>query len=182
MKMTINNFTPKIFTRKNYKIVIAGDGAVGKTIFSQRLTGTLKKEEDRFMTFGIDFYSLKIIDEVPIFGQIWDLGGQEHFRIFQEPFFESAHIILLLFSVDYYPSFLNLRQWLTIIQNCNPFKIYLIANKVDSENRAVSEEDARELAINNNMEYYEVSALRGKGFLNFKEELIKTIKIIFSFE
>ena len=180
--MTINNFTPKIFTRKNYKIVIAGDGAVGKTTFSQRLAGTLKEEEDRFMTCGIDFHSLKIIDDDPIFGQIWDLGGQEHFRIFQEPFFDSAQVIILLFSVDYYPSFLNLMGWLSIIQNYEPFKIYLIANKIDSENRAVSEEEGQEFAINNKMEYYEVSALRGKGFLNFKNDLIKTIKTIFSFE
>ena len=166
--MTINNFTPKIFTRKNYKIVIAGDGAVGKTTFSQRLAGTLKEEEDRFMTCGIDFHSLKIIDDDPIFGQIWDLGGQEHFRIFQEPFFDSAQVIIL--------------GWLSIIQNYEPFKIYLIANKIDSENRAVSEEEGQEFAINNKMEYYEVSALRGKGFLNFKNDLIKTIKTIFSFE
>ena len=39
------------YVRKNYfKIVIGGDGAVGKTTLSKRLTGTIKADERIEMT------------------------------------------------------------------------------------------------------------------------------------
>ena len=81
--------TMKKHLNKTYKVVVAGDGAVGKTTISQRITGVLQEEEERFMTRGVDFHSLQVIDENlnTMQAQIWDLGGQEQFRIFQKPFF-----------------------------------------------------------------------------------------------
>jgi len=74
--------------KKVVKIVVAGDGAVGKTTLSQRLSGTLNLECDRRTTPGLDVHTIEVKGE-DIFGQIMDLGGQDQFRFFQDRFFKA---------------------------------------------------------------------------------------------
>jgi len=177
--MMVNNSLKKDITYQTYKIVIAGDGAVGKTTISQRLTGSLKDEEDRLMTCGIDFHSLQIINGGVIRAQIWDLGGQDQFRVFQKPFFNNANILIIVYSVDWFHSFLNLENWIEMTQNNTPVKTYLLGNKIDSVDRAISKEEALEFAETHKMSYFEISALEGAGFEDFKNDLIETIRGIF---
>jgi small GTP-binding protein len=177
--MMANNSSKNQTSNHNCKIVIAGDGAVGKTTISQRLTGSLKADEDRLMTCGIDFHSLQIINGSVISAQIWDLGGQEQFRVFQKPFFNNANIMIIVYSVEWFHSFINLENWIEIAQNNTPVKIYLIGNKIDSEDRTISKEEAIEFAKMHNMDYFEISALKGTGFEDFKNDLIEAIQKIF---
>ncbi|MHA1803399.1 MAG: Rab family GTPase [Promethearchaeota archaeon] len=163
-------------TKTWLKIVLCGDGGVGKTTIAQKLTGTLDLSKNREMTVGIDFHHLKISEENLIHAQIWDLGGQTQFRDFQEKFFESAHVLILTFSVVRFPSFLNISSWLPLIKNENLIQTYLIANKIDSNPRVVSREDALKIAQQNNMRYFEISALTGENFNDFQEDLIESIK------
>ena len=177
--MMANNSSKKDFNSHNCKIIIAGDGAVGKTTISQRLTGSLKAEEDRLMTCGIDFHSLQIINGSIIRAQIWDLGGQEQFRVFQKPFFNNANIMIIVYSVDWFHSFLNLENWMSYIQEADQLKVYLIANKVDSEDRVITTEEAIDFALKYDHTYYEVSALNGTGFSYFEEDFIHTIRCLY---
>ena len=177
--MMANNSSRKDSNYYNCKIIIAGDGAVGKTTISQRLTGSLKTEEDRLMTCGIDFHSLQIINGSIINAQIWDLGGQDQFRVFQKPFFNNANIMIIVYSVEWFHSFINLENWLELAQNKTPVKTYLIGNKIDSEDRIISKEEALEFAETHNMRYFEISALHGAGFEDFKNELIETVRELF---
>jgi GTPase SAR1 family protein len=51
----IENSTSKIIEEiRLCKIVVGGEGAVGKTTLCHRLTGQLKKEEERLMTYDIE--------------------------------------------------------------------------------------------------------------------------------
>ena len=103
------------YIRKNYfKIVIGGDGGVGKTAFSKRLTGKLKEDEILEMTPGVDFHGLKIKNNI-VNLQFWDLGGQDQFRYFQRDFFGGATIVILLFAVDSFKTFKSLDHWLSLL-------------------------------------------------------------------
>ena len=60
-----------------YKIILLGDGAVGKTSLAHRFTG------DHFattykQTIGLDFFMKRLVlpGEVNVALQIWDIGGQ----------------------------------------------------------------------------------------------------------
>ena len=60
-----------------YKVILLGDGAVGKTSIAMRFT------EDRFakaykQTIGLDFFIKRLVlpGEVHVALQIWDIGGQ----------------------------------------------------------------------------------------------------------
>jgi small GTP-binding protein len=156
--------------------VIAGDGAVGKTTIAQRLAGTLQLDEERHMTCGLEFHDLKISDNGNLKALIWDLGGQEQFHFFHNTFFNDALVIILVFSVEWYHSFLNLENWISMIPQDKEIEIFLVANKIDSTDRAISSEDAYEFAMKMNMNYHEISAISGEGFEVFANELNRKIK------
>lgn len=168
----------KVFVdrKKVCKIVVGGDGAVGKTTLCHRLTGELRKNEERLMTCGVEFHDLKRINGKEIDAQIWDLGGQEHFRYFQESFFKKLNIAIFVFSVEWFHSFIDIDFWLGFLDQEKPLKKYLIANKVDSETRDVQIEEARDFAQARGMAYFELSALNGNGFDEFKEDLLTIIE------
>ncbi len=168
------------YVRKNYfKIVIGGDGAVGKTTLSKRLTGTIKADENIEMTPGVDFHSLKIKKDV-INLQFWDLGGQDQFRYFQPDFFGGAAIIILIFSVDAYKTFKGLSAWLAFVPKEMYKNLYLIGNKIDTSERSVKIEEALEFAEKHGFRgYFETSALNGVGIEEFELDLVKTIQEMF---
>jgi small GTP-binding protein len=168
----------KIIKNKVLKIVIAGDGATGKTTISKRLSGKLNNNENISMTFGIDFHTLEITNHEGN-AVIWDLGGQEQFRVFQPDFFKEADIVILVFSVDWFPTFMNIDSWLGMINKYDAGKIYLIANKIDIENRAVNKDEIEEFAKDNDLILFQISALTGKNFMDFENHLMETsIKLV----
>lgn len=167
------------YVRKNaFKIVIAGDGAVGKTTVGKRISGN-NIDENLTMTPGVDFHNLKIQSYEPIDCQIWDLGGQEQFRYFQDDFFNSATVVVLVFAANMYHSFLSLKSWVSLISKELLEKTYLLANKIDADNRSVPKEKGLEFANKYGMTYFEISALTGEGFEVFKEDISKTIEYVF---
>jgi len=168
------------YVRKNaFKVVVAGDGAVGKTTVGKRISGKLNIDENIEMTPGVDFHNLKIQSYEPIDCQIWDLGGQEQFRYFQDDFFNSATVVVLVFAANMYHSFMNLKSWISLISKELLEKTYLLANKIDADNRSVPKEKGLEFAKKYGMTYFELSAITGDGFEEFKEDLIKSIEYVF---
>lgn len=160
------------------KIVLAGNGAVGKSTISNRLSKTLKQNETLALTPGLSINKISIPEE-DVSGVIWDLGGQKQFRFLHSDFIKGAKIIVLVYSVEWIHSLKDVREWLEMIpKDKKPFRIYLIANKVDSEKRAISRKEGENFALENNMIYYEISAINGEGFGQFEDDLINTIKLI----
>lgn len=174
--MTINKIMREVSNKKTCKIVLAGEGAVGKTTISKRLVGTLEENDSTQMTCGIDYHTLEITNGMTLNAQLYDLGGQERFRCFQSSFFKGASIVVIVFSVEWFHSYLNLDQWLEMIQDENPLKVYLIANKIDAENRCITKEEVERFACERGISYYEISALKGIGFNDFEEDIKQTIK------
>jgi len=174
---------PKYTKANAYKIVICGDGAVGKTTISMRLTGNKNYDDTHELTPGVDFHSLILTDgdNAKIDCQIWDLGGQEYFRDFQDDFFESATVIVFVCSVDRFLSLENLENWMMLlpIELDRIDKKYLIANKIDIPDRALDTDILLDFAEVFELDYYEMSAFTGIGFDEFKENLIGSIKLIY---
>lgn len=161
--------------KKCLKIVIAGDGATGKTTISKRLNGTFRSDEELSMTTGLDFHTLEITEKDGK-AVIWDLAGQEQFRSFQDRFFNDADIVILVYSVEWFPSYMNIDSWLSMIDRDNISKIYLIANKIDIENRAIHSDEVQEYVKSRGLHYYELSALTGEGLDEFEQDLLITAR------
>uniref|UniRef100_A0A1I8JQ47 EF-hand domain-containing protein n=1 Tax=Macrostomum lignano TaxID=282301 RepID=A0A1I8JQ47_9PLAT len=90
-----------------FKVVLAGDAAVGKSSFIMRLCDN-RFTENTTATLGVDFKT-KIIAvdgrvfatagvHIPNLFQLWDTAGQERFRSVAKSYFRRADGVLLLFD------------------------------------------------------------------------------------
>ena len=96
-----------------FKIVMLGDGAVGKTAMTTRFTQNFF-EQDYKRTIGSDFAikRLEIPDiDVRVTLQVWDLAGQPRFESVRQGFYRGSRGGLLLYDVTRRRTFLNVDHW-----------------------------------------------------------------------
>uniref|UniRef100_A0A8C2UY83 Ras and EF-hand domain-containing protein n=1 Tax=Chinchilla lanigera TaxID=34839 RepID=A0A8C2UY83_CHILA len=128
-------------SQKVYKIVLAGDAAVGKTSFLMRLCKN-EFRGDISATVGVDCkMKTLIVDGEETVLQLWDTAGLERFGIISKSYFRKASGVLLLYDVTCERSFLNVREWLTMIEDASTqvVPIMLVGNKSDLRATAASE-------------------------------------------
>ncbi|HMF30397.1 MAG TPA: GTP-binding protein [Candidatus Lokiarchaeia archaeon] len=126
----------------SFKILLAGDEAVGKTSLVRRFV------DKRFMesylpTLGFEI-SVKAIelDGIPMIFSIWDIGGQQCFEPIRHSYYEGSHGFLLVFSVANRVTFANLENWIIDIHNtCPHAPTVILANKADLEPWKVTPEE-----------------------------------------
>ncbi|MFW9993094.1 MAG: Rab family GTPase [Candidatus Odinarchaeota archaeon] len=104
------------------KLVIAGDGAVGKTSLRERFMGRAFRA--RYLeTLGADFTTRDLdvspgklsgedIDSIRLRFQIWDLAGQPKLKNVRRAYYLGAVSCLLVFDITRRDSFENLGSWL----------------------------------------------------------------------
>ncbi|MFX0093396.1 MAG: GTP-binding protein [Candidatus Hodarchaeota archaeon] len=174
-----------------YKIVLLGDGTVGKTSLRERFMGRGFPSE-YIMTIGTELAS-KIVNlpstNKTVVLQIWDLAGQPHFKTIRNIYYRGSHGALLVYDITQPSSFDNAMSWITEcwkkVGRQIPF--VLLGNKSDlrSQNNCIPESDGHKLAkeiekaLGFPTSYYETSALTGfnvdKTFI-FLGELIEAQK------
>ncbi|XP_057213453.1 ras and EF-hand domain-containing protein isoform X3 [Triplophysa rosa] len=126
---------------KAYRIVLAGDAAVGKSSFLLRLCKNEFKGNTS-ATLGVDFQmKTLVVDGVPTVLQLWDTAGQERFRSIAKSYFRRADGVLLLYDVTCEKSFLNVREWVDVIEDVSQddIPIMLVGNKTDMRTQALQE-------------------------------------------
>ncbi|XP_037337178.1 ras-related protein Rab-7L1-like [Pungitius pungitius] len=127
------------------KILIVGDGNVGKSSFVHRyVNGQFNKTYK--MTMGVD-YSVKVLlwsDKEKVTLQIWDIAGQERFISMNRIYYKGALGCVVMFDVTNSASFLSCRHWKQDLDNKamlpdgNSIPCILLANKCDLAQRVVS--------------------------------------------
>ncbi|MBY9006430.1 MAG: GTP-binding protein [Candidatus Lokiarchaeota archaeon] len=163
------------------KAIVAGDGGVGKTSLIYNLIG---KDENVKFTKGIDFeeLSIKLDENISLEIVFWDLGGQTQFRYFQGEFFDSANIILLVFDLNRYTSFLNIeQQWLELIKKNKLEKssiLILVGNKADL-GQTIDDKEIQKFAKLNKIPYIKVSAKNSENIIQLKELIISLTNTYF---
>ena len=162
-----------------FKIIIAGDGGVGKTTMLHRyVKGTFLF--DSKMTIGTDiFHKILTLKEGPVCSlQLWDFGGQERFRFMLDNFVRGAAGAFLMFDLTVYNSFNNLPKWIKIARNDDPtLPILLLGSKYDLiDSITVDDELVREFVEDNNISgYIKVSSKTGYNVNVVFESLISAI-------
>ena len=111
---------------------MAGDGGVGKTTLLYRYV------EGRFLaktkiTLGVEFFIKSLqVGEKTVNLQIWDFGGQDHFRPLLKNYSKGARGALLLFDLTRPSSLERMDQWVNICRGENPeIPIIFLGNKMD---------------------------------------------------
>ncbi len=140
--------------------------AVGKSnILSRYAYG--KFNPDYEVTIGTEFMSKNIsINDRNVRIQIWDTAGQEAFRSITRSYYKSSTCAFIVYDISEKRTFDNVHTWL---QDCRDMcyknvLIYLIGNKSDLEDsRQVTYEEAKKFAEENNLIFFETSALNGNN-------------------
>lgn len=150
-----------------YKIILLGDGAVGKTSLAMRFC------EDHFakqykQTIGIDFFVKRIVlpGDVHVCLQIWDIGGQSIGGKMVSNYIHGSHAVILCYDITNYQSFQHLEDWFSLVKRTFdktplPYTA-LMATKSDLVHiRAVKQDKHSLFADENDLYSYFVSARTG---------------------
>jgi small GTP-binding protein len=170
-----------------FKIVVVGDGGVGKSTMIQRLiTGHFVPMK---ITIGTDLasYDMTFEEKISVKLQIWDFAGEKRFRFFLPNYARGAQGCLLCYDITRYNSFQNLQEWYDIVkENTNTETIFmLVGGKTDlaSNRRTVKRVNAEEFQKELNIpQFIETSSKTGENNKNvFKmltEAILKKRKLI----
>lgn len=122
---------------KQFKVIIVGDGAVGKTSLARRFASDTFALEYK-QTIGLDFFAEKVAlpDGTEVCMQIWDIGGQSIGSKMMQNYLFGAHAIVLVYDITNYDSFQNLEDWLRLVRRAYPDgatmpQLALVGNKMD---------------------------------------------------
>jgi len=141
-----------------FKLVIIGDGGVGKTTFVKRhITGEFQKPY--IPTKGADVTSIDFsTNRGKIRFVIWDTAGQEKFGNLRECYYIDAHCSIIMFDLTSRQTYKNVAKWhKDLTKICENIPIVLVGNKADVKDRKLK---ARQINFHRkrNLQYYDVSA------------------------
>lgn len=165
------------------KVIVLGDGAVGKTSIVHRYV-TDKFQKRYTATIGVDILNKTVkiskdVSEYEVNLNLWDIGGQDSFKLVRGKFYKQAIAALLIFDLTNKKSFDNLNEWvkeaLSNVEQQIPF--VMVGNKLDlTDNRAVSPEEIQKKAKELNISLViETSAVTGEGIDKAFNYLANTI-------
>ena len=156
------------------KMLLIGDGNVGKTCIVNRLL--FDKYEETDSTDGIDIHTWNI--ETPKTSDfkinIWDFGGQEIYHNTHQFFLTKRSLYIFVWEARKDAVYrMAFGFWLnTVKQLCGDSPIIIVQNKVDVRKMELNEVDAKR-AFPGIVAFHKVSAKTGQGFAELRE-LIKT--------
>jgi len=147
------------------KVIILGDSGVGKTSLMNQYVN--KKSSSQYKaTIGADFLTKEVmVDNKLVTMQIWDTAGQERFQSLGVAFYRGADCCVLVYDVTSPTTFKSLESWRDeFLIQASPrdpenFPFVVIGNKLDLENRSITQKRAQSWCQSKNgIPYFETSA------------------------
>ena len=150
-----------------FKVVMAGDGAVGKTsLIRQYVTHTFQK--DYLMTLGVQvstkeirYPNLALIKLV-----IWDVAGQQLFSTVRPMYYKEASVAIVVYDITRRETFEHVPRWASEARANEPkISIIVAGNKKDLDyTRQVTFEEGEKMSEEISAEgFVETSARTGEG-------------------
>ena len=159
-----------------FKIIVVGDATVGKTSIILRFTDNAFNR-NYMVTLGVHVSDKIVkIESSNIQLVLWDIAGQSKFSQMRTAFYQGAKGLLLVFDLTSLESFHSVKNWYNDVKKYINEEItgFIIGNKNNLFNeRKVSSEEARKLAYELNLQYFETSALTGANVKDSFENLAK---------
>lgn len=145
-------------TAVEFKLVLIGDGGVGKTTFVKRhLTGEYEKRY--IATVGVEVHPLKFsTTRGNVVFNVWDTAGQEKLSGLRDGYYIGGQCGIIMFDVTSRITYKNVPKWhRDLIRVCENIPIVLVGNKVDVKDRKVK---AKQITYHrrHNLQYFDVSA------------------------
>jgi small GTP-binding protein len=120
--------------KKEYwiKVVVVGDGGVGKTSLLNRYISS-EFMECMKLTVGADFFTQVFDCNACIIKlQLWDFGGEPRFRFLLPDYCKGAYGVILAFDLTDYTTLHSIDKWMQIIkENTRDPVLILVGTKAD---------------------------------------------------
>ena len=169
------------------KIVILGDGAVGKTSVALRFIEN-KFSDAHIVTLGATFQQpkVKLKNGNTVKLNLWDTTGEEKFKSMIPMYYKNAKGVILIYDISSRKSFESVEYWIEELNEhvkAENTVMYLVGNKKDlpPEKREVPSSMAAKIAEEQGIFFLEVSAKSGENvnelFTNIAEELARRFKL-----
>lgn len=142
-------------TIPTYKIIIVGDGEVGKTSLIRRhVTGQF--EEKYIPTLGVEVHPMRFETNYgPICFNIWDCAGRNEYSGLRDGYYIQANAAIVMYDVSKPDTFKNTDNWIASIRKvCPDIPIVVVGNKVDASGFGC----LRDMVWNNQLQHYYVSS------------------------
>lgn len=152
-----------------FKLVLVGDGGVGKTTFVKRhISGEFEKKY--IATLGVEVRPLDFHTNCgPIRFNTWDTAGQEKFGGLRDGYYIGGQCGIIMFDVTSRITYKNVPNWhRDLVRVCDNIPIVLCGNKVDIKDRKVKDK-AITFHRKKNLQYYNISA---KSNYNFEKPFL----------
>ncbi len=160
--------------RYTFKLIIAGDGGVGKTALVDRYVNGQFHDNNR-ITLGVQFMVKRLnIDGNAIDLQIWDFGGEDRFRFILPAYCRGAHGAIFMYDITNPASLYHVDEWLGVLRSQGgKFPILMGGTKADLiHSRKVPLTEAQSVANRSGiLDVVEVSSKNGLNVNTLFENL-----------
>lgn len=156
-----------------YKILIVGDGGVGKTTYIKRFHEG-KFEQKYVPTMGVEVTPIPVrTNRGNRILNIWDCAGQEKFGGMGWGYYPGAHAAIIMFDVTSRLSYKAVKHWYKDIQKkCPGIPVVICGNKADCKDRKVKPKDIT-YPQEHNLQFYLISA---KSNYNFEKPFLYLLR------
>ena len=113
--------------KKTVKLIVSGDGGVGKTSFLKRLIHD-NFDNDSGLTKGVDFFSkILTLNGHEYNFVMWDFAGQNQFKQLLTNFVDGSIAAFVLFDLSRIKTIENVEKWI------NKLKEFIFSDKIGSK-------------------------------------------------
>ena len=160
------------------KVVLAGDGGVGKTTILHRYIHGNFSEFTK-MTIGLEFFLKELdIDGTHVTIQLWDFGGQEQFQFLHHSYIEGAKGAVLMYDLTRPSTLEHLDYWVKLCKNGGyDMPIVFVGSKKDIVDELCIQDKLIEQILEdyNFCDYFETSSKTGENVEQVFTTLIRHI-------
>ena len=167
-------------------LMLLGDGQVGKTSLTKRLTGNVF-EDSQLTTIGKESYVYQTqLHGYDVKMKIWDTAGQERFKSMSVNVIKNVEGLILTYSIASRESFQNLESWLKQLNDADDLSkkpIIIVGNKSDLEaSREVSKAEGKQFADNHGYHFFETSAKTAENVKEAFDDIFEQLYKLFEDE
>ena len=181
-----------------YRLILLGDTAVGKTCLFKKLTFGVFKDKN-VSTIGIDRRTFKVKCDLEekdgttnskiVQINLTDTAGQERYKSLTKSYYKSSDAAIILYDITDKQSFINIDNWIQSINastsqiDKSTYTIFLMGTKLDLvdsriKERQVEEDEAQAKCEENNIEWGGECSNKDFTEDQFKEIFAGFVKII----
>lgn len=117
--------------KKTIKVIVSGDGGVGKTSFLNRLINDTF-DANSGLTKGVDFFSKDVHINGSEYNLImWDFAGQHQFKKLLSDFVNGSLAAFVLFDLSRFTTLEGVEDWINKLDNFGEIPTIILGSKSD---------------------------------------------------